>query len=51
MTRKGERGHKFDRNPVAKHAHKFNRAERMTPERLKAKQGYRKHKSDWSKEN
>jgi hypothetical protein len=32
------------RNYVAKHAHKFNKPKRMTPEKLKQKQGYYKHK-------
>jgi hypothetical protein len=56
MTQKNDRARKFNpvaksertRNFVAKYAHKFNRAERLTPEKLKQKQGYRKHKKEWT---
>jgi len=38
-------------NPVAKHAYKFNKSKRLTPEKLKQKQGYRKHKKQWRLDN
>ena len=31
-------------NPVAKHAHKFNKTNKMDPKKLKEKRGHVKHK-------
>jgi hypothetical protein len=48
MTSKRER--KYTRtNPVAKHAHKFNKCSAMVPKKVKAKSGYIKHKNNLAK--